>query len=65
MTDLIHGLVRSSGGGNGSPLEYSCPENSLDKSLAGYSPQGLKELDMTEQLNKNNNPINEDLTLLT
>ena len=39
---------RSSGGGDGSPLQYYCLENSMDRSLAGYSPWGLKELDKTE-----------------
>ena len=28
---LILGLTRSSGVGNGSPLQYSCLENSLDR----------------------------------
>ena len=29
--DSIPGLVRSSGGGNGTPLQYSCWENSMDR----------------------------------
>ena len=34
--------------GNGNPLQYSCLENPMDqRSLVGYSPWGLKELDMT------------------
>ena len=28
---LIPGLGRSPGGGNGSPLQYSCLENSMDR----------------------------------
>ena len=28
---LIPGLGRSSGGGNGNPLHYSCLENSMDR----------------------------------
>ena len=33
------------------PLQYSCLENPHgQRSLAGYSPSGLKELDMTERL---------------
>ena len=36
-------LRRSPGGGHGNPLQYSCLENSMDCSLAGYSPQGCKE----------------------
>ena len=48
---LIPGLGRSSGGRHGSPLQYSCLENSHgQRSLAGYSPQGRKELDMTEAI---------------
>ena len=47
-TGSIPGLGRSSGGGNGSPLQYSCLGKSLgQRSLAGYSPLGHKELDMT------------------
>ena len=35
----IPGLGRSSGGGNGNPLQYSCLGNPMDpRSLAGYSP---------------------------
>ena len=34
---------------NGSPLQYSCLENPHgQRSLAGYSPWGCKESDMTE-----------------
>ena len=48
---LIHGLGISPGGGHGNPLQYSCLENPHgQRSLAGYSPQGHKESDMTEQL---------------
>ena len=38
---------RSPGERNGYPLQYSCLENSMDRSLVGYSPWGHKELDMT------------------
>ena len=35
--------------GNGNPLQYSCLENPHgQRSLAGYSPWGHKELDTTE-----------------
>ena len=45
------GLGRSPGGGHGNPLKYSCLENPHgQRSLAGYSPWGRKELDTTEQL---------------
>ena len=47
----ILGLGRSSGGGHGNPLQYSCLENPhKQRSLAGYSPWGHKELDTTKQL---------------
>ena len=29
--DLIPGLVRSAGEGNGHPLQYSCLQNSMDR----------------------------------
>ena len=36
-------------GRHGNPFQYSCPEKPHgQRSLAGYSPQGRKELDMTE-----------------
>jgi len=48
---LILGLGRSLGGGYGNPFQYSCLENPHgQKCLAGYSPWGHKELDMTECL---------------
>ena len=35
----------------GNPLQYSCLKKSHEqRSLAGYSPKGCKELDMTELL---------------
>ena len=43
---LIPGSERSPGEVNGNPLQYSCLENPM----AGYSPWGCKELDMTGQL---------------
>ena len=48
----IPGLRRFPGGGHGNPLQYSVLENPHgQRTLAGYSPWGCKELDMTEQLN--------------
>ena len=50
-SDLIPGLGRSSREGNGNPLQYSCLKNPYEeRSLAGYSPWGHKELDTTERL---------------
>ena len=47
----IPGLGRSPGEGNGNPLQYSFLENSTGRgALAGYSPWGCWESDMTEQL---------------
>ena len=46
---LIPGLGRSPGGGHGNPLQYSGLENPHgQRSLAGYSPWGRTESDMTE-----------------
>ena len=40
------------GGGHGSPLQYSCLENPMDRGDSGgrlwSSPRGRKELDMTQ-----------------
>ena len=48
-TSLIPGLGRSPGEGNGAPLQYSCLENPHgQRSPAGYSPWGHKELGITE-----------------
>ena len=50
---LIPGLGRSPGGGHGSLLQYSFLESPHgQRSLAGYSPYGCKELDMNEWLSK-------------
>ena len=47
----IPGSGRAPGVGSGSPLQYSCLENPHgQRSLAGYSPRGCKELDMTEHI---------------
>ena len=47
----IPGLRRSPGGEHGNPLQYSCLKNPHgQRSLAGYSPWGHKESDMTEEL---------------
>ena len=47
---LIPGSGRSPGEGNDNPLQYSCLENPHgQRSLAGYSPQGGKESDTTEE----------------
>ena len=45
--DLITGSGRSTGGGNGNPLQYSCLENSMDRRGC---PWGCKEWDTTKWL---------------
>ena len=48
----IPGIGRSTGGGNGNPLQYFLPgESHGQRSLVGYSPWGHRESDMTEWLN--------------
>jgi len=43
------GLGRSSGGGHGNPLQYSCLKNPQgQRSLVGLEGRGWKELDTTE-----------------
>ena len=48
--DSVPEWGRSSGGGRGSPLQYSCLENPHEQrsQLLGYGPQGRKESDSTE-----------------
>ena len=47
----ITGLGRCPGEGHGNPFQYSHLENPCgQRSLAGHSPWGCKELDMTERL---------------
>ena len=46
----IPGLGRTPGGGHDNPLHYCFLENPHgQRRLAGYSPQGQKESDMTER----------------
>ena len=53
---LVPGLGRSLGGGRGNPLQYSCLETLHgQRSLAGCSPWGGKELDTTERLSPAHN----------
>ena len=42
------GSGRSPGGEHGNPLQYPCLDNSMDRDLAGHSPGGRTESDMTE-----------------
>ena len=46
--DSIPGLERSSGGGNGNPLQYSCLESAMDRGAWWATVHGVtKESDMT------------------
>ena len=46
----IPGSVRSLGGGSGSPLQYSCLGNPMDRGAWWATVHGAAELDTTEQL---------------
>ena len=45
--DLIPESGRSPGEGNGNPLQYSCLDKPMERSLAGYSPWGHKEANIS------------------
>ena len=48
-TSMIPGLGQSHGEECGNLAQYSCLENSMDRrNLAGYSPWGHKESEVTE-----------------
>ena len=50
-TGLIPRSERSTGVGNGNPLQYSCLENPMDGGAQqGYSPWGCKEADNTDMI---------------
>jgi len=44
-------LGNIAGGGNGYPLQYSCPETSTDRGVWWATVQGVAESKMTEPLN--------------
>ena len=46
----IPGSGRSPGGGHGSPLQYSCLENPMDRGVWWATVYGDAESDTTEQL---------------
>ena len=51
QTCFIHELGRSPGGWDGNPLQYSYPENFMERGAwQVYSPWGHKDLDLTEWL---------------
>ena len=52
MRDMgsVPGLGRSTGVGNGIPVQHSCLENSIDRGVWQAAVHGVeKELDVTEQ----------------
>ena len=50
-TGMIPGSRRSPGGRNGSPLQYSCLGNPMDRGAWRGTDHGITKLDTTEQLN--------------
>ena len=43
-------LKRSSGGGHGNPIQFSCLENPMDRGTWQATVRGCKESDMTEHV---------------
>ena len=58
------GLGRSSGEGNGYPLQYSCLKNPMDREAWWVTVQGGKELDTTECLSTQHTRRKKDAFLL-
>ena len=47
-TGLIPGSGRSSGGGHGNPIQFSCLENPMDRGFLPAIVHGIAESDTTE-----------------
>ena len=54
--DSIPGSGRSPGVGNGSPLQYSCLENPLERESWWATVHEIAESDITDRLNNNKVP---------
>ena len=50
VASLNPGSGRSLGGGNDNPLQYSCPENFMDRGTWWAPVHGVTESNMTDQL---------------
>ena len=57
--DMIPGMGRSPGEGNGNSLQYSCLEIPWTGEPSGLQSKGHKELDITEQLSTHSFPHKE------
>ena len=54
----ISGLGKSSGGGHGNPLQYSCLENPRgQRSLVGYGPQGRSQTLLNQLSTAHSSPV--------
>ena len=51
----VPGRGRSSGEGNGNPLQYSCLRNPMNRAASWATVHASQESDMTLQLNNSNN----------
>ena len=60
---MIPGLRRSTGEGNGNPLQYSCPENPMDRGICGLHYIGLHRIEHDRVTKSSSNKGTDDLNL--